>query len=161
MSTKGRLLAALSALLAALALAAVAIAANPHFLRASANGPNNQGNLVVSFKIAGLGDNVTITVTTTADATAIFACRNNGGNFPSDPKKTSVSGPVSATGDFTSGRNGQVSGQLVLNPPASSLTCPGGQKRVVVSVNYSNVSVSGGGDSRTISGTFSRVFFTI
>ena len=40
-----------------------ALAENAHSIRADAAGPNNQGNLAVNFKIAGLGDNVTITVT--------------------------------------------------------------------------------------------------
>src|SRR6266511_878456 len=91
---------------ALLIMGAPAQAANPHFIRASASGPNNAGNLTVNFTIAGLGDNVTITVTATADATATYACQNRGGNFPSDPKKTSVSGPVTGSGDFTSGKNG-------------------------------------------------------
>ena len=61
----------------------------------------------MNFKIAGLGDNQTITVTASASATAVYACQNNGGNFPSDPKKQQVSGPVSASGEFTSGKNGR------------------------------------------------------
>ena len=150
-----------TALIAILAVAAVAVAANPHFLRASASGPDRNGELSVNFKIAGLGDNATITVTASADATAVYACRNNGGNFPSDPKKTEVSGPVSASGDFTSGKNGQVSGSLTVSPPATTLSCPGGQRRVLVSVSYSSVEVTGGGDTATIPGTFSRVFFDI
>jgi hypothetical protein len=151
----------------AMAVMAVGLAAGPafadapHFIRSSASGPDGAGNLSVSFKIAGLGDNVTITVTANADATAVYACRNNGGNFPSDPKKQDVSGPVSASGQFTSGKNGSVTGSLTLNPPASTLTCPGGQHRVLVSVSYTNVSVSGGGDTAAIPGTFSRTFFTI
>jgi hypothetical protein len=154
-------IAAVAAVVASVLFAAVAVADNPHFLRASASGPNNAGDLSVSFKIAGLGDNVTITVTASADATAVYACRNNGGNFPSDPKKTTVSGPVSASGDFTSGQNGQVSGSLTLHPPSTTLTCPGGQRVVLVSVSYTNVQVSGGGDTASISGTFSRTFFNI
>ncbi len=146
---------------ALLIMGAPAQAANPHFIRADAAGPNNAGNLTVNFKIAGLGDNVTITVTASADATAVYACRNNGGNFPSDPKKTEVSGPVSASGEFTSGKNGQVSGSLTLTPPPTTLTCPPGQHRVLVSVSYTNVQVSGAGDTESIPGTFSRTFFNI
>lgn len=142
-------------------VAGTASAANPHFLRADASGPNNAGNLSVSFKIAGLGDNETITVTATADATAVYACQNRGGNFPSDPKKTDVSGPVSASGDFQSGKNGQVSGSLTLVPPSTDLNCPGGQRQVMLSVSYTNVAVSGGGDTQSIPGTFSRTFITI
>lgn len=141
--------------------ASVALAASPHFIRSSASGPNNQGNLLVNFKIAGLGDNETITVTASADATAVYACQNNGGKFPADPKKTEVSGPVSASGDFTSGKNGQITGSLTLSPPPTTLECPNGQRRVLVSVSYSNVQVSGGGDTASIPGTFSRIFFNI
>jgi hypothetical protein len=116
------------------------------------------GQVTVNFKIAGLGDNVTIQVTATADATAEYACQNNGGNFPSDPKKQQVSGPVSATGSFTSGKNGSVTGSLTLSPPASTLNCPGGQHEVLLSVSYTNVSVSApGAGSFAISGTFSAV----
>ena len=161
MSTKARLVAALSALLAALALAAVAVAANPHFLQAGASGPNNQGNLTVSFRMAGLGSNETITITATADSEAVYACRNGGNNFPSDPKKTEESGTVTASGNFTSGRNGQLRGSLTLHPPASGLECPPGQQRVVISVVFTDVSVSGGGDTRDIPGVFSKTIFDI
>src|SRR5215216_4410106 len=52
-----------------LALAAVPVlAVNPYFTKASASGTNADGNLVVSFNIAGMGTNETITVTTTGQA---------------------------------------------------------------------------------------------
>jgi hypothetical protein len=148
-------------LVAAAVIATPVLAASPHFIRSSASGPNAQGNLTVNFKIAGLGDNQTITVTTTADATALYACQNNGGNFPSDPKKQQVSGPVSASGQFTSGKNGSITGSLTLEPPASTLDCPGGQHEVLANVSYTNVQVSGGGDTADIPGTFSRTFFNV
>jgi hypothetical protein len=47
---------------------------NPHFLRASASGPDEDGNVTCNFKIAGLGDNVTITVVCSVNATAVYAC---------------------------------------------------------------------------------------
>ena len=147
---------------AVLLLATSASAASPHFVRASASGPNTGGQLTVNFKIAGLGDTVTTTVTASADATAVYACRNNGGNFPADPKKQEVSGPVSNSGQFTSGKNGQITGSLTLSPPASTLSCPPGQSRVLVSVTYTNVAVSEpSAGSQSIPGTFSRVFFNI
>ena len=152
----------MGAVLAAAALTAPsALAQNAHFIRADAAGPNNQGNLVVNFKIAGLGDNQTITVTASADATALYACQNKGGNFPSDPKKQVVSGPVSASGEFTSGKNGSISDSLTLSPPPSTLTCPGGQRVVLANVSYTNVQVSGGGDTADIPGTFSRTFVVV
>jgi hypothetical protein len=157
----GRILIATAALVVTLAMAAVATAA-PHFNRASAAGPDNNGNLTVNFKIAGLGDTVTTTVTATADATAVYACQNNGGNFPSDPKKQTVSGPVSASGEFTSGKNGSITGSLTLMPPPSTLDCPGGQREVLASVSYTNVAVSEpNAGTAPIAGTFSRVFFDV
>ncbi|MGH3333190.1 MAG: hypothetical protein ACRDPJ_17975 [Nocardioidaceae bacterium] len=158
-----RLLIVLIAVFAVLGLGtAPAVAASPHFLRASAAGPDNAGNLAVNFKIAGLGDNVTLTVTASADATAVYACQNNGGNFPSDPKKTESTGRVTASGDFTSGKNGSITGSLTLSPPPTTLSCPGGQRRVLVSVSYTNVQVSApGAGAESIPGTFSRIFFNI
>ncbi|MEH7462087.1 hypothetical protein V7166_08340 [Bacillus thuringiensis] len=136
--------------------------ANPHFISASAAGPSSSGNLLISFKIAGLGDNVTTTVTASADATAVYACMNRGGNFPSDPKKTEVSGPVEASGEFTSGKNGQITRMLTLNPPAATLECPGGQVMVLVSVSYTNVQVfEPNAGLQSIPGTFERTFFEI
>jgi hypothetical protein len=155
------IIAVLSLIVAALA-AVPALADSPHFVRASASGPDAAGDLTVNFKIAGLGANETITVTASADATAVYACQNNGGNFPNDPKKQTVSGPVSASGQFTSGQNGQITDSLTLSPPANTtLTCPGGQHVVLASVSYNNVQVSGGGDTESIPGTFSRTFFNI
>jgi hypothetical protein len=143
-------------------LVTTASAANPHFLRASASGPSNSGQLSVNFKIAGLGDTVTTTVTARADASALYACRNHGNNFPSDPKKQQVSGPVTASGLFSSGKNGQVSGSLTLSPPASTLDCPPGQQEVLASVSYTNVTVSEPSAGPTsIPGTFSRTFFVV
>ena len=157
-----RLVAIAAVLVAAIAFPGTATAQNAHFVRASATGPDAAGNLAVNFKIAGLGDNQTITVTASADATAVYACQNNGGNFPSDPKKQQVSGPVSASGDFTSGKNGSVTDSLTLMPPASTLDCPGGQRDVLASVSYTNVAVSSPGvGTVTIPGTFSRTFFNV
>jgi hypothetical protein len=158
-----RILASFSLVFAAVLLLAPPVnAASPHFIRASASGPNSSGQLTVDFKIAGLGDTVTTTVTASADATAVYACRNNGGNFPSDPKKEETSGPVSNSGQFTSGKNGQITGSPALSPPASTLTCPPGQSRVLVSVTYTNVAVSEpSAGTQAIPGTFSRTFFNI
>lgn len=145
-----------------LAVASPADAASPHFTRAAAAGPNADGTLDVEFKIAGLGDTVTTTVTASADGTAVYACQNNGGNFPSDPKKQVVSGPVSASGDFTSGKNGSITDALTLSPPASTLDCPGGQREVLASVTYSNVAVgAAAAGTEAIPGTFSRIFFDV
>jgi hypothetical protein len=141
-------------LVAFAASVALAQEANPHFTRASASGPDADGNLTVNFKIAGLGDNETLTVTADADATATYVCVNRGGGNPSASNKTTVAGPVSASGDFTSGKNGQITGSLELSPPPSDISCPRGQSLELAEASYTNVSVSGGGDTADIPGTF-------
>ena len=96
---------ATAALVVMLAMAAAATAQNEHFIRASGN-LNNDGSLTVSFKEAGLGTNQLINYALTADATATYVCVNRGGANPSAQNKTTVSGPVIATGTFSSGKNG-------------------------------------------------------
>jgi len=117
-------------------------AQNPHFLSCDVTGVNSNGTLSSDFRIAGLGSNVSITVTVSADATATYACLNNGQNCPNAANKSTVTGTVTAQGIFTSGKNGSVRGSLTVNPPTTPLHCPGGQTLVLVSVNYTNVSVS-------------------
>src|SRR6266513_2644215 len=136
-------------------------AANAHFLKCSASGVNSDGSLNACFKIAGLGDNQLVTVTATAHADAVYACRNNGQQCPNAANKVNVQADVSASGTFTSGKNGSIRASLTVDPPSTTLTCPGGQKLVLVSVSYTNVKVSapGAGDCNTSPGTFAANFF--
>ena len=136
-------------------------AANAHFLKCSASGVNSDGSLNACFKIAGLGDNQLVTVTASAHADATYACRNNGQQCPNAANKVNVQSDVSATGTFPSGKNGTVTACLTVDPPPTTLTCPGGQKLVLVSVSYTNVSVSapGANDCDPSPGTFSANFF--
>jgi hypothetical protein len=136
-------------------------AASPHFLRCSASGVNSDGSLEVCFKIAGLGDNQTLDVTASATADAVYACKNNGQQCPNAANKVHVQADVSATGTFTSGKNGQITACLTVDPPPTTLTCPPGQDLVLVSVSYTNVQVSapGAGSCQTSPGTFSANFF--
>lgn len=114
---------------------------NAHFVRASAS-INNNGILSVSWKEAGLGSNVLITYTAGADGTANYACFNGGGKHPSASNKESVAGPVTASGTFSSGKNGSISASLNVSPPAATLACPSGQRRVMAYVAYTNVFIS-------------------
>jgi hypothetical protein len=125
---------------AALAVPA-ALAVSPHFISASGT-VNGDGSLTVKFKEAGLGTNQLITYTLTADATATYVCVNNGGANPSAKNKTTVAGPVSATGSFDSGKNGNVTASLSVSPPPSDITCPSGQKLELASVSYTNVTLT-------------------
>jgi hypothetical protein len=138
-----------------LAMATPAYAVSPHFVRADA--ALSGVDLVVSFKEAGLGTNQLITYEATADATATYVCVNRGGANPSAQNKETVSGPVSATGTFSSGKNGQVTASLTLNPPGpGSFSCPPGQSLEIAQVVYTNVAITDttNGITEPIPGTF-------
>lgn len=142
-------------LLLIVAFATPAQAVSPHFVRASADLSGT--NLVVSFKEAGLGTNQLITYVAAADSTVTYVCVNRGGANPSAQNKTTISGPVSATGTFSSGKNGQVTASLTLNPPGSGgFSCPSGQSLQIAQVTYTNVTITDttNGVTATIAGTF-------
>jgi len=116
----------------------------------------------VCFKIAGLGPNQSLDVTASADGSAVYACLNHGQHCPNAANKSTETGTVTAHGTFTSGKNGQITGCLTLDPPPNtSLTCPNGQRLVLVSVDFTNVKVSaaGAGDCIPTPGTFAANFF--
>jgi hypothetical protein len=138
-----------------LAFGTPAQAASPHFVRATADLSGT--DLVVSFKEAGLGDNQLITYVASADATATYVCVNRGGANPSAQNKITVSGPVSATGTFSSGKNGQVTASLTISPPGpGGFSCPPGQRLAIAQVVYSNVTITDttNGVTESIPGTF-------
>ena len=143
---------------------ALTTAASPHFVRASASGPNGSGQLTVSFKEAGLGNNRNITYRASATAAAEYVCVTKSGRCPAAANKQTTTGEVSATGTFSSGKNGQVTASLTINPPPvpSTLRCGRGQTPKLASVTYTNVSITDTTNnvSQSIAGTFSRTFFT-
>ena len=142
--------------LAALAIAApAALATSPHFINANAS--IKGADLVVSWKEAGLGDNQNISYTASADGTATYVCVNKGGANPSASNKTTVNGPVSATGTFSSGKNGNITASLTVNPPsAGAFSCPPGQRLDIASASYTNVKITDNTNnlSESIPGTF-------
>jgi hypothetical protein len=135
--------------------ASAALAQNEHFIRASGS-LNNNGSLTVSFKEAGLGTNQNITYVLSADATATYVCVNRGGANPSAQNKTTVAGPVSSTGTFSSGKNGSVTASLTVSPPPSDISCPSGQSLQLAQVTYNNVTLTDTTNNVTadIPGTF-------
>jgi hypothetical protein len=137
------------------ALAAPAYAVSPHFVSASGT-LNANGTLTVKFKEAGLGTNQNITYVLSADATATYVCVNKGGGNPSASNKTTVAGPVSATGTFNSGKNGNVTASLTVSPPPSDITCPPGQSLELAEVSYTNVQITDttNGITEPVPGTF-------
>ena len=129
----------LAAVLAmALIAAAPALAVSPHFIRAAGT-VNSDGSLTVNFKEAGLGTNQNIDYVLSAQGTAIYVCVNRGGANPSASNKTAVAGPVTASGTFASGKNGQVTASLTAQPPFEDIGCPPGQRQELASVTYTDV----------------------
>lgn len=100
-------------------------------------------NLDVNFRETGLGNTPIVNYLATANATATYACINNGQHNPKAANKRDVNGPVSASGSFPSGKNGAVVGNIILNPPsAGDFSCPPGQNLVLLSATYSQVTIT-------------------
>jgi hypothetical protein len=141
-----------------LAFAGAAYATSPHFISASAT-VDSSGNLIASFKEAGLGNGATTAgITLSADATATYQCFNNGGNHPKAGNKETVTAPVSGSGTFDVS-NGQTTGTISVSPPGpGSFTCPSGQTLQLISVTYTNVTLTDTSvtpnDVASIPGTF-------
>lgn len=157
-----RRLSIMIATLLALAFAAPAFADSPHFLSSSAS-IDNAGNLVCTFKEAGLGSTLsTEAVTCSANATANYACINGGGNHPKAANKETVSGPVSGGGNFPV-RNGQTTGSITVAPPsAGSFSCSSGHELVLASVCYTDISLEGAaGDTANVPGTLCKTLVNV
>jgi hypothetical protein len=135
-------LAVLVAAVAMLTLATVASADSIKFHTATAS-IDNAGNLVCSFRATGLGTTTeSADVSCSANATATYACINGGQNHPKAANKATVGGPVTNGGEFPV-RNGQVSGDITVAPPGpGSFSCPSGQRLVLASVSYTNITIT-------------------
>src|SRR5262245_42656697 len=130
------------------------VPANPHFINASSS-IGNDGSLAVKFKMAGLGDNETITISVTGDQSATFQWFNKGGNAPQGQPFIIPPQQFTISGDFVSGKNGQVTGTLTVAPPVPPqefLDVGKPNWTLHGEVTYSNVVVSGGGDSASVPG---------
>jgi hypothetical protein len=131
---------ATAAAVVALAFAGPAMADAPKFHSADSS-VDNAGGLVADFDERGLG-NENIDYTLTADATAVYACINGGGNHPQAANKETVNAEVSAGGSFEP-KNGRVVASLEAGPPsAGSFECPTGQRLVLASVSYTNIDLT-------------------
>jgi hypothetical protein len=148
------------ALVTSMAFTAGALAQAAKFHSATSS-VNNDGALVVSWDERGLG-NENIDYTLTADATAVYACINRGGNHPEAANKETVNGDVSAGGSFEP-RNGRVQASLMAGPiSAGAFSCPGGQRLVLASVSYTNIVLTDTtNNTSTTVPDASRTFFTV
>jgi hypothetical protein len=125
--------------------AGIAWAQSPHFITATdaLSTGSDPDDLIVSWKEAGLGNDVLISYTASASATATYACINNGGNHPQASNKETVTSPVTASGTFSSGKNGTISQSLTAEEPSpGNFSCPGGQSLVLASVSYTGVQIT-------------------
>lgn len=135
-----RILVLIAGLIATAAVAAPAIAANPHFIGTPSI--SEQGNsLVVSFKAAGLGNAPEATFSLTGTVDVSSRCYTRSGNKPQAANKQETIA-VNSTETFAV-RNGQTTGSFTITP-LSTLTCPPGQIVVIESITY-DLTLSGEG----------------
>lgn len=123
-------------------VAAGASAASPHFVKGPSASLDADGNYVVSFKEAGLGNTPVSYLLEAKNATFTFQCFNPAGNKPQgDPNGQSVS-DISTTTTLTP-RNGQITGSIVMSPTVGEASCQGkAMKLCLIAVSYSGMAFS-------------------
>jgi hypothetical protein len=119
--------------------------ASPHFLKADAS-LTAAGGVLVSFKEAGLGNDVTINYDLQAQASGQYQWFNHGGNKPQGQPFQFAPITVDATGTFTSGKNGNITASLTLDPPPpdQQVVDAGSGKNWVLkeTVTYTNITLT-------------------
>lgn len=97
---------------------------------------NRLGYLFVTFDETGVGNAAGTTIErVTYHVDALYACKNGGGNWPADPKKQGVSFDGSFEQEFAN-HGGRTRGTIEVPPPASTLSCPGGQIGTLVAIQW-------------------------
>jgi hypothetical protein len=127
--------------LATMSVIGVAVAGSAHYVRGPFATLTTPG-VTVTWKEAGLGDTVTVEYRADAIGNARYQCVNHGGKCPAASNKQSLTGNVSALGAFSPGKNGSITGSLTIDPPDSTLNCPGGQVAKLVSASFTNIRLS-------------------
>ena len=131
------------------AVAAASAAAN---FKSSSFSVNNQGQLVCSYDVSGLGNVSSTTGTCGGSNTSVYQCINNGGKNPAAGNKSTSTGDV-GTSQAVPVHNGRASGSLTVNPIGpGGFSCPGGQTLYLVSSCYTNVSMDNGGATTSDAG---------
>src|SRR5438874_5583077 len=133
-------------LVGVLAFGAATASAAANF-KSSSFSVNNQGQLVCSYDVAGLGNVSSTTGTCGGSNTADYQCINNGGKNPAAGNKSISTGDV-GTSQAVPVHNGRASGSLTVNPVGpGGFSCPGGQTLYLVSSCYTSVSMNIGGST--------------
>jgi hypothetical protein len=143
----------------ALAGSSALAAGNGHFIASATTAKLSGSSLVCTFKEAGLGAGSKETIACQATESITYECVNGGGVNPSASNKHTYSTTVSKSGSFTADKNGNVTGSLTLGPASAAslgFSCPKGQTVTLVSVSYSNISITDvtSGASISLAGTF-------
>ncbi|SRR6266508_2574910 len=160
-----RLLPLAAALAVAISLAvstSASATSGAHFFKGTGASVNDSGALVVTIDEAGVGQQV-VDYTLTANATAVWACINGGGNHPKAANKETVSGQVSSAASF-SPINGRVMATMPPTGPLSpgDFACPSGQTLVLASASYTDIVLTDTTNGVTDNlGTASRTFFNV
>jgi hypothetical protein len=142
-------------------------AANPHFIFVRAS-LQSDGDVDVSFKEAGLGDNQLINYLAEADATVTCNCVTNSGQCPAASNKVTFTVAVDQPAAFSSGKNGQVNQTITIAAPACPLsdppTCGNGQDLVLSAISWQNIQITDlttpVGPEPATPGSLSAVLFT-
>ena len=124
----------------------IAWAVNAHFISVTASIDQN-GDLQVSFKEAGLGTNENINYLAEADATVTCNCVTRKGNCPSAANKVTETSHVSQPATFNSGKNGNVTAtmpplEVPACPASAQPTCGKGQALVPTAVTWENIQLT-------------------
>jgi hypothetical protein len=145
----------LTAVTALVTAVSTAWATSPHFISATGT-VNADGSLAVNFKEAGLGDSVLVHYTLTTDASASYTCFNKGSNAPQGQPYQVPDQTLTASGDFQSGRNGNITATLEAGPPSPApadavLKCTSTGKTLCLTlVSYSGTTLSDDTNGPTI-----------
>jgi hypothetical protein len=124
-------------LLAALALSVrIGLAQSGTQCKACSANTANNGNLVLTYDVSGLGGTSEAAFTLTATLEGHARCKNGGGNCPEAANKFGPS--TVGTQGVLGVRNGRAKGSVTL-PLTTSLDCPGGQNAVIIDATWTNI----------------------
>src|SRR5204862_3253549 len=129
-------------------MAITVLAANAHFMSCSST-VDSSGDLSVSFRIAGLGAGASDTITATTTVTATWGCLNGGQQCPNAANKFTTTEELTGSLTVTAGHNGSASGTISLSPATPTNFCPNGQRLVLISVTYGDVTLTNSATSDT------------
>ena len=122
-------------------VATVAMAGSPKFLRAPSASLGSP-RVIVQWTEVGLGATDRVDYIASATAAARYQCVNRGSNCPAASNKEDVLAEVSVGGTFIVDKNGRISEALVIPAPPPTLRCPGNQVVGVVSVVFTNITLT-------------------